>query len=490
MSITLERLARITHGQWVPAPPSGTVGRVSTDSRSLRSGDLFFAIRGEKFDGHRFLSDAARQGAIAAVVDGAVVGSPSLPVLRVNNSVEALQALAREHRKAFRGTVVAITGSNGKTTTKDMVHHILAKGARATKSQKSFNNHIGVPLTLLSASPDDDFVVVEVGTNHPGEIARLASIAQASIAVVTNVAESHLEGLGSVEGVAKEKGALVEALPPEGVAVLNVDNEHVRRMARRAPRTLSFGMFHEADLRGSRLETYDGSIRFWVNDRVEFVLPLLGSWNAYNALAAAAVAVQAGVDLEEAAARLADFRPSPMRMEAVEVAGVRFVNDAYNANPASALLALDQFDVLECEGRKVVVLGEMKELGAHSARLHARVAERVGRMRVDLFVAVGREMAAAAEGLRDASQDEARIAGHSEARIAGHGKAGGTERRVEIVETADEAAELLLGWLRPGDLVLLKGSRAVGLERVLDLLRAGHASPRGAACSPPSSSRI
>ncbi|MEK7867067.1 MAG: UDP-N-acetylmuramoyl-tripeptide--D-alanyl-D-alanine ligase [Planctomycetota bacterium] len=465
--ITLEKLARIAHGSWSPAAPVGTVGRVSTDSRSLGTGDLFFAIRGEKFDGNRFLPDVVKRGAVAAVVDGDVPGKLELPILRVQDSVEALAALAREHRKTLRGTVIAITGSNGKTTTKDMVHHVLAKGARAARSQKSFNNHIGVPLTLLSAAPGDDFVVVEVGTNHPGEIARLAALVRASIAVVTNVAESHLGGLGSVEGVAKEKEALVEALPPGGIAVLNVDNEHVRRMAERATsRTLTFGMFHEADLRGSRVEAHDGQIRFWVNDRVEFVLPMLGGWNAYNALAAAAVALQAGVALEETAARLADFRPSPMRMEPVEIAGVRFVNDAYNANPASTLLALDQFDVIEAEGRKIVVLGEMRELGDHAARLHARVGERVGRMKVDLFVAVGREMAAAAE--------------------AAH-KAG---RPVEAVMTADEAAEALLARLRPGDLVLLKGSRAVGLERVLERLRAGHASPREAACSPPSSRPI
>ncbi len=473
--ITLETLARIAHGSWSPAPPAGAVGRVSTDSRSLGVGDLFIAIRGEKFDGNRFLADAAKRGAIAAVVDGQLVGSAALPVLHVEDSVEALQALAREHRKALRGTVIAITGSNGKTTTKDMVHHVLAKGARAAKSLKSFNNHIGVPLTILSAAPTDDFVVVEVGTNHPGEIARLAAIARPSIAVVTNVGESHLVGLGSVEGVAKEKGALVDALPPEGVAVLNADNEHVRRMADRATsRTLTFGMFHDADLRGSCVESHDGRIRFWVNDRVEFILPLLGGWNAYNALAAAAVALQAGVDLEQTAARLADFRPSPMRMEPVEVAGIRFVNDAYNANPASTLLALDQFDMLESEGRKVVVLGEMRELGEHSARLHARVGERVGRMSVDLFVAVGREMATAAEAARAPNPTEARTAGRS----------------VEVVMTADEAAEVLLARLRPGDLVLLKGSRAVGLERVLERLRAGYASPRGAACSPPSSRPI
>lgn len=469
MTITLEKLGRLVRGTWSPVAPNGSVGRVSTDSRAVAAGDLFFAIRGDRFDGNRFVAEAARRGAVAAVADGDLPEAPTVPVLRVRDSVEALAAFAHEHRKTLRGTVVAITGSNGKTTTKDMLHHVLSRGARSTKSQKSFNNHIGVPLTLLAAAAADDFVVVEVGTNHPGEIARLAAIVRPSIAVVTNVAESHLGGLGSIDGVAQEKEALLVGLGDDGVAVLNTDNEHTRRMAERATRKLlTFGMYHDCDVRGSRVESADGRIRFWVNDRVEFVLPLLGGWNAYNALAAAAVALQCGVPLEETASRLADFRPSPMRMEPAEAGGVRFVNDAYNANPASTMLALDQFDLLD-GGRKVVVLGEMRELGEHAERLHTRVGERVARMRVDLFVAVGNGMAAAVEAVRESR---------------------GPALPIVHVESADEAAERLSDLLRPGDLVLLKGSRAVGLERVLERLSTRPAASKEAACSPTTSRPI
>jgi len=470
MTITLERLGRLLRGTWSPMPPPGAVGRVSTDSRVVAAGDLFFAIRGDRFDGNRFVVEAAKRGAVAAVADGDLAEIPAVPVLRVRDSLEALATLAREHRKTLRGTLIAITGSNGKTTTKDMLHHVLSRGARTTKSQKSFNNHIGVPLTLLAAAAEDEFVVVEVGTNHPGEIARLAAIVHPAIAVVTNVAESHLGGLGSIAGVAQEKEALLGGLPADGVAVLNSDNEHTRRMAERVTgKLLTFGMYHECDVRGSRVESSDGRVRFWVNDRVEFVLPLLGGWNAYNALAAAAVALQCGVPLEETASRLADFRPSPMRMEPVEAGGVRFVNDAYNANPASTMLALDQFDLLDSGGRKVVVLGEMRELGEHADRLHTRIGERVARMRVDLFVAVGTGMAAAVEAVRETR---------------------GLNFPVVHVESANEAAERLSDLLRTGDLVLLKGSRAVGLERVLERLSTRPAASKEAACSPTTSRPI
>jgi UDP-N-acetylmuramoyl-tripeptide--D-alanyl-D-alanine ligase len=426
--------------------PSLPVNGFSTDTRSLAPGACFVAIRGPRFDGHDFVADAFARGAAAAIVERDTPGVGGRPCIRVSDAVAALGRAASAHRSRLRARVVAVTGSNGKTTTQSMIAHILAGRLRVVHAAKSFNNAIGVPLTLLAAGPEHDVLVVEVGTNHPGEIAALAALARPDVAVITNVSAAHLEGFGDEAGVAREKAALLDRLPDSGTAVLNADNAWTAEMARaRRGRTVTFGVGHGAAVKASDIQWQSRSIGFRVGE-VAFRLHLLGEWNVLNALAAAAAARECGVPLEESAERLAGFAPPPMRMEVREAGGVIWVNDAYNANPASTLAAIGEFGRLKPTGRRVVVLGEMRELGEASARLHRSAGEALAGITPDCAVFVGAATAPAAARFREMTGDRA---------------------AVREAPDAASAAQALAQYLRPGDMVLLKGSRAMGLECVL-----------------------
>jgi UDP-N-acetylmuramoyl-tripeptide--D-alanyl-D-alanine ligase len=444
---------RFTLGQ-VSADTGGVlVGReglplngFSIDSRTVRPGDCYVALRGPRFDGHDFVAEASRKGAVAAVVerDGAV--PPGFPRVCVTETVGALGRLAAAHRNRLRARVIAVTGSNGKTTTKEMLSHILAGRLRVAGAVKSYNNAIGVPLTLLGAGLDADALVVEAGTNHPGEIDVLASIIRPDIAVITHVGPSHLEGLGDEAGVAREKSALLGHIREGGAAVLNADNPWTAAMAAACRhRTVMFGVGHGAQVKAADIQWQARAIRFRVGE-VAFRLEMLGEWNVSNALAAAAAAREAGAPLEESAERLKTFAPPAMRMEVREAGGVVWVNDAYNANPASSLAAISEFGRLKPSGRRVVAFGDMRELGPESPRYHRSIGEALARIALDCAVFVGVEVGPAAARFRELTGDVV---------------------AVREVPDADAAAKALAQYLRPGDMVLLKGSRALGLERIL-----------------------
>lgn len=411
---------------------------VSTDTRSLRPGDLYFALRGPSFDGHAFVAEAFRRGACAAVVERQVE-APG-PTIAVADTLAALGALASAYRMTLPARVIGITGSNGKTTTKEMVAHILGKDRRVVKAQGSFNNFVGLPLTLFSADPAAEFLVLEIGTNHRGEIARLGAVARPDAAVLTSVGASHLEGLGSVEGVADEKVSLLDYLRAGGFAVLHDDPRILSRVRLPAERVLTFGADDGADLFPARVRA--GSALEFTARGVEFRLGLLGEWNALNALAASAVAMSYGVTLPECARRLADFKPPKMRMERLELGGVTIINDAYNSNPESATRAVREFSRLAAAGRKVAVIGEMLELGAESEAYHRRLGELVAESAVDVVVGVGERARALLEAVNGAKEK--------------HGFGSVEEMRDRWPE-----------FVRPGDAVLLKGSRAVGLEKLV-----------------------
>jgi UDP-N-acetylmuramoyl-tripeptide--D-alanyl-D-alanine ligase len=419
----------------------------SIDTRSIRPGDCFVAIRGPRFDGHDYVVEAARKGAAAAIVARDVADvEAGFPRIRVEDTVAALGRLAGAHRTRLRARVIAITGSNGKTTTKEMLAHILAGRLRVAGAVKSFNNAIGVPLTLLGAGADADALVVEAGTNHPGEIAALGTIIRPDVAVITHVGPSHLEGLGDEAGVAREKATLLETLREGGVAILNADNPWTAEMARTCRhRAVLFGVGHAAQVRASEIQWQARAIRFRVGE-TSFRLELLGEWNIHNALAASAAAREAGVPLEEAAERLKTFAPPPMRMEVREAGGVVWVNDAYNANPASSLAAIAEFSRLKPSGRRVVVFADMRELGPESPRYHRSIGEALARIALDCAVFVGVEVGTAAARFRELTKDGV---------------------AVREVPDADAAAKALAQYLRAGDMVLLKGSRAMGLETIL-----------------------
>lgn len=432
----LNQIARSVGGR--PSRPLNDGERaagVSTDSRTIRPGDLFFALRGARFDAHDFLEDVFRKGAAAAVVDREVPASGL--TISVADTMEALGALAGAYRMALGARVIGVAGSNGKTTTKEMIAHVLGKDRRVVKAQGSFNNGVGVPHTLFQADERTEFAVLEIGTNHPGEISKLGGIARPDVGVLVSVGAEHLEGLGSLDGVADEETSLFDHLRGGGYAVLHDDPRITSRVHLPAEKVVTFGMTDRADLHPTGRE----GMRFEVRG-VEFRLNLLGEWNIQNSLAAAAVAMLHGIPLDECARRLADFRPPKMRMERLELAGVTILNDAYNSNPESATRAIREFSRFAPRGRKVAVIGDMLELGPFAAEYHRGLGELLAACAVDVVVAVG---------------------GHSRTILDALG--GAKERHG--FGSVEEMRGGLGGLVREGDAVLLKGSRGVGLERLV-----------------------
>jgi UDP-N-acetylmuramoyl-tripeptide--D-alanyl-D-alanine ligase len=431
----LSQVARVVSGR--PSRPLAreTVTGVSTDTRTIRAGDLFFALRGANFDAHDFLPQAFEKGAVAAIVDRDVP-APGLAI-RVEDTLGALGALAAAYRMTLGARVIGVLGSNGKTTTKEMIAHVLGRDRRLIKAQGSFNNNVGVPVTIFQADERTESAVLEIGTNHPGEIATLGAIARPDIAVLVSVGAEHLEGLGSLDGVADEETAIFDHLRSGGYGVVHDDPRILTRLRLAPEKFVTFGLTRSADLHPTWIE----GMRFGVRG-VEFRLSLLGEWNIQNALAATAVAMLHGVALGEIAARLADFRPPKMRMERLELAGVTIINDAYNSNPESASRAVREFSRYPSMGRRVAVIGDMRELGPTSESYHRELGRQLAGSEVDVVVGVGRECRALLSEL-DGTKEK-------------HG-----------FESVEEMKSRLDGLIRPGDAVLLKGSRGVGLERVV-----------------------
>jgi UDP-N-acetylmuramoyl-tripeptide--D-alanyl-D-alanine ligase len=431
----LSQVARAVSGR--PSRPlsSETVTGVSTDTRSIRAGDLFFALRGASFDAHDFLEQAFEKGAAAAIVDREVPASGL--TIAVGSTLGALGALAAAYRMTLGARVIGVAGSNGKTTTKEMIAHVLGKDRRLIKAQGSFNNNVGVPVTIFQADERTECAVLEIGTNHPGEIAKLGEIARPDIAVLVSIGAEHLEGLGSLDGVADEETTIFDYLRSGGYAVVHDDPRILSRLHLAPEKYVTFGLTPRADLHPAWID----GMRFGVRG-VEFRLGLLGEWNIQNALAATAVAMLHGVPLDEIARRLADFRPPKMRMERLELAGVTIINDAYNSNPESASRAVREFSRFPSSGRRVAVIGDMRELGPTSESYHRELGRQLADSAVDVVVGVGRECRA--------------LLAELEGRKEKHG-----------FESVDEMRTRLDGLIRTGDAVLLKGSRGVGLERVV-----------------------
>ncbi len=433
-------------------PPERLVG-VSTDSRTVGRGELFVALAGESFDGHAFLGDAAKRGAGAALVRPGTPAVAGLPFIVVADPGAALLELASFQRKRLRAKIVAITGSNGKTTTKDLTAHALRAKHRVVSSPLSFNNQVGVPHTLFLAGPETDVVVLEVGTNHPGEIAALARVIRPDVAAITNVAPAHLEGLGTIEGVLVEKGSLLEHVADGGLAVLNADDpRHEQLRARAKCRVLTVGVTKRADHVATRPSCDLDRIGFHFDGKETVRVPLLGCHNLYNSLMALSIAVELDVPIAAAAAALRTFEGPPMRLEK-RVSGARIVlNDAYNANPGSMLAAVKTFASLAFTGRRVLVLGDMLELGKDAERLHREVGEQLSCGDFALVAAVGPLAANVLDGARQHGFEEARLLAYAD---------------------AESCARDLPRRLAPDDAVLVKGSRRMRLERVVETLLAG-----------------
>ena len=421
-------------------------GTVSTDTRSLAPGSLFVAIRGERFDGNDYVAAAAERGAVGALVSRP--GAARVAQIAVTDTRLAFGDMARAWRRNFAIPVVAVTGSAGKTTVKELCAAILGVNRKICVTEGNLNNDIGVPLILMRLDASHEALVIELGANHAGEIAHLGAIVEPTIAVITMAGPAHLEGFGSLEGVARAKGELIDALPADGVAVLNADDRFFPEWRRRAGdrRVLSFGFAAAADVRldGTALVSGAGS-RFTIamprDRRIEVRLPLLGRANVGNALAAAAAASAAGASDEDIRRGLAKARAVKGRMHPLPGrGGATLIDDSYNANPSAARAALDF--LATCNGERIFVLGDMLELGAEAESLHAGVGE-YARGRCDLLVAVGRLAAGAALGFGAGAQSFASL---------------------------EDAAPRLLERLGPGVTVLVKASRSMGLDRLVALL--------------------
>ncbi len=445
MNLTIAEILRTTRGKLICGELGTNVRKISTDSRTIYEDDLFVALIGEHFDGHDYLEEAHRSRAIGAVVSKRIV--TQLPMLiEVKDTLAALGDIANCYRQKFHLPIIAITGSNGKTTTKDMTSSVLARRFSVFQSKGNYNNQIGIPLRLLQLAKSDQVAVLEIGTNQPGEIDRLSRIVDPTVGVITNIGHSHLELLGSVEGVAREKGSLLEYVD---CAILNADDSMTKEITRRVRgHRITFGWQADADVSACNIEiTSHGKPSFMLRvhglDAGRINLPCLGEHNISNALAAAAVGVRIGLSAEEIRTGLENYQPVAMRMQPIECDGLYIINDAYNSNPDSLKHALDFLRRTQTCGRRIAVLGDMLELGKDSERLHLSAGQHLP-LNVDLLISVGQRSLNLVRG------------------------ALGRAKKTISCETPDAAAQELRKYSRSGDVVLIKGSRAMRLERILD----------------------
>jgi UDP-N-acetylmuramoyl-tripeptide--D-alanyl-D-alanine ligase len=464
IALTAGEIAAAAGGRILAGDPALTIERYSIDSRTVGSGELFIAIRGERFDGHRFVGDAIARGAIGAIVEQLEAAPVSAPgktpavVVLVSDTTRALQDVAREIRRRSGTKVVAITGSAGKTTTKEIAAEFLSSRYRVFRNKGNLNNHIGLPISLLELRSRPDVAVVELGMNHAGEIRTLVSIAEPEVRVWTNVGDAHLGFFESPDAIADAKAEILELARPSDVLVANADDPRVvARSAAFAGRVVTFGMAAHADVRATAVESrgLEGSSARVRTPAGEVALgtPLLGLGNLYNVLAATATALHFDVPLAEIAARSTRLRAATHRAELIRLpGGVTLIDDSYNSSPTALRRALEMMAAATGCARKVAVLGEMLELGDHSERLHAECGRAAAAAGIDILVTVGGAPA------RTMAQ-EAVAAGMSPAVVA-------------HVGSREEAADLALTRTRPGDLVLVKGSRGIGTDLVVDRLKA------------------
>jgi UDP-N-acetylmuramoyl-tripeptide--D-alanyl-D-alanine ligase len=452
---TAAELQAATGGRWLDAPPS-TVAGVSTDTRTLGAGALFVALRGERHDAAGFLPAAAAAGAAAAVVGAEVPAPAGLARLLVADTLAALGALAGHHRRRFTLPVVGVTGSNGKTTTREMIAAILAERGPVLKTEGNLNNEIGVPLTLFGLDHHHQAAVIEMGMNHPGEIARLAAMAAPQVGVVTNAAAAHLEGLGTIEGVADAKAELYAGLPQGGIAVVNADDARMLARARASGRrllTFAAGRQRRGDVAVLEVLRQEASgTRFVLgvgNRELTVSLSLVGAHNALNAAAAACAAIALGCSDQEIVRGLATVRPVGRRLRLERLlGGPLLVDDCYNANPLSMGAALRTLaELARAEGgRPLAVLGDMLELGPGEAELHRGVGAEAARVPVARLFGFGPR---------------------SRETLAGAVAAGLPPERTFQTEDPAALAEAVRGAAAPGDVLLVKGSRGMRLERLV-----------------------
>lgn len=455
-----DEVRRAVHGLWLTRGPDRKIEGISIDSRTAKPGDLFVAIKGDRYDGHDYLAEAAKAGCVAGVVRR----DPKLPremldkfpvgCVGVEDTVTALGELAAFCRRHAPASAIAVTGSNGKTTVKRMIHHLLSRRLTGSCSEKSFNNAIGVPLTLFAVEPGDDYVICEIGSNKPGEVSILSRIVKPDVAVVTCVGRSHLASLHDLAHVAVEKASILTGLTDQSLAVVNADCEQLdRALLAYNCNTIRFGLADSAALRLTGCTPLEEGQRIEINGRFCMDMAIPGRHNALNALAAMAVAQRFGMDHDEIAASLADFTGLESRLEFIHLPSGTIIDDTYNANPDSVMAAAAV--LADCRARRrVIIAGDMLELGQKSQSLHIETGRDLAATGVDLLIGVGPLGRYIAEG------------------------AAKKGTKTEVFDSQSAAAAAFSKLLHAGDTVLVKGSRAMEMERLIKPIKSALGSRR------------
>jgi UDP-N-acetylmuramoyl-tripeptide--D-alanyl-D-alanine ligase len=456
--LSIFQIAKFAEGSLSSGDRTVAIDKIGTDSRTLKRGELFVALRGENFDGHNFVESAAKAGAAGAIVEPNWNGNvpENFALIKTKDTLVAYQKLAGNYRKSLSLKVVAITGSNGKTSTKDFAAAVLARRLRVTKTEGNFNNHVGLPRTILEATAQDEVAVWEIGMNHPGEVAALSKLAAPDIAIITNIGIAHIEFMGSREAIAAEKGALAEAVGAQGTVILNADDSLTKSMATRTRAKVILAGTTDGTIRAGEISQSGSGTDFTILEgahRCRAQLPVPGLHMVQNALLAVAAGRVFGLSLEECADGLASAPLTKARLQIKEIRGVQFIDDSYNANPDSMKAALRTLMELDTDGKRIAVLGEMGELGSESEPGHREVGETAATFGVDQLIAIG---------------DMAKV-------IAQAARAAGL-RKTSAVRSTNEAAQLLGEIAKPGDLVLVKGSRATRTERVIESFGLHHSA--------------
>lgn len=456
-NFTIKDIIKATNGQLISGNLTTIVNSISTDSRTLKEGDLFVALIGERFDGHDFIKQAIERGAIGFIVSKEIDQDIGC-IIKVADTLHALGDIAKLYRERFNIPVIGITGSNGKTTTKDMIASVLQEKYKILKSEGNLNNTIGLPLTVFNLSKSHEILVLEMGISIPGEMSRLVEIAKPNIAVITNISPTHLEFLGSVEGVVAEKSILARSTD---VGVLNADDPNVANIRDGIKgKTIFYGIKEPADVMADDIDVDQyGKPKFRlivktnIEGEIDIHIPLIGRHNVYNALRAASVGAIFGIELSLIKKALEMYQPMSMRMQRLDIEGITIIDDTYNSNPASLIAAVDFLLTMNNSRRKVLVVGDMLELGKHSDKLHADVGNYIGKNAKDALstlITVG-----------ERAVDIAKSATES----------GIKEDKVIICKTNSEAGPKLLSILQKGDIILIKGSRGMKMEEIVNYIK-------------------
>lgn len=452
-AVSVKEIVDITKGELIRGNPGIEITEFSLDSRTLVPGDVFIAINGINFDGHNFTRDAVRKGAKGIIVEDRFELPNALPgvVIKVKDTIRAIGDIARIYRDRFKGPIIAVTGTVGKTTTKEFIGTVLGEKFRVHKTQGTLNNHIGVPITLWGLGSGYDVGILELGMSNLGEIESLAGITRPDVGVITNVGPAHLERLGSIENIIKAKSELLETMGKEGLAILNRDNDYFPQLQARARcRLVTVGRQHESDFQAVDIRADDGHVRFKIlakpfSDILEVELPVIGIHNIYPALISTAIGYGLGLSPQDIINGLMRIRLPKMRLELKEIAGMRIIDDSYNANPISMAGALETLGMFECSGKRLFVCSDMLELGELAPMYHKELGRQVVRYKVNRLITIG---------------EFSRFV--SSAAI----ECGMPQEHVQHCENNIEAVSVLEKWLEPGDVVLVKGSRARHMEEI------------------------